>query len=60
MWSILAPLGVKRTTDNDVIEHLLVADSESSSVRSVSLVDGAVKAVVGAERDPTVRRTVLL
>ncbi|CAN2389265.1 NHL repeat-containing protein 2 [Pristimantis euphronides] len=32
---------------------LFVADSESSSIRSVSLKDGAVKHVVGGERDPT-------
>ncbi|CAH2323141.1 NHL repeat-containing 2 [Pelobates cultripes] len=31
---------------------LFVADSESSSIRSVSLQDGAVKHVVGGERDP--------
>uniref|UniRef100_A0A4W3I3Q4 NHL repeat-containing protein 2 n=1 Tax=Callorhinchus milii TaxID=7868 RepID=A0A4W3I3Q4_CALMI len=31
---------------------LFVADSESSSLRSVSLKDGAVKNVVGGERDP--------
>ncbi|XP_073540766.1 NHL repeat-containing protein 2 [Phyllobates terribilis] len=31
---------------------LFVADSESSSIRSVSLKDGAVKHVVGGERDP--------
>ena len=33
---------------------LLVADSESSSVRSVNLPEGAVKGVVGATRDPKV------
>ncbi|KAM4032031.1 NHL repeat-containing protein 2 isoform 2-T2 [Anomaloglossus baeobatrachus] len=32
---------------------LFVADSESSSIRSVSLKDGAVKHMVGGERDPT-------
>ncbi|KAJ7984653.1 hypothetical protein DPEC_G00356990 [Dallia pectoralis] len=31
---------------------LFVADSESSTVRSVALKDGAVKLVVGGERDP--------
>ncbi|XP_069166053.1 NHL repeat-containing protein 2 isoform X2 [Procambarus clarkii] len=31
---------------------LFIADSESSSVRKMSLTDGAVKAVVGAARDP--------
>ncbi|KAL0984545.1 hypothetical protein UPYG_G00143050 [Umbra pygmaea] len=33
-------------------ECLYVADSESSTVRSVSLKDGAVKLLVGGERDP--------
>nr|XP_017496966.2 NHL repeat-containing protein 2 isoform X2 [Manis javanica] len=32
---------------------LFVADSESSTVRTVSLKDGAVKHLVGGERDPT-------
>ena len=31
-----------------------MADSESSSVRLVDLSTGATKAVVGAEKDPTV------
>uniref|UniRef100_A0A3B1IXV8 NHL repeat-containing protein 2 n=1 Tax=Astyanax mexicanus TaxID=7994 RepID=A0A3B1IXV8_ASTMX len=31
---------------------LFIADSESSTIRSVSLSDGAVKHVVGGERDP--------
>ncbi|MEE6486798.1 hypothetical protein FKM82_014711, partial [Ascaphus truei] len=31
---------------------LFVADSESSTVRSISLKDGAVKHIVGGERDP--------
>lgn len=36
-------------------EYLLfVADSESSSIRQVNLKDGAVKAVVGGDRDPSV------
>ena len=35
-------------------DRLWVADSESSSVRQVALKDGAVKAVVGGARDPTV------
>ncbi|XP_065650186.1 NHL repeat-containing protein 2 [Hydra vulgaris] len=33
--------------------QLFVADSESSSIRSVDLKTGAVKGVVGADRDPT-------
>lgn len=33
---------------------LFVADSESSSIRQVNLKDGAVKAVVGGDRDPSV------
>lgn len=36
---------------------LFVADSESSTVRSLALKDGAVKHVVGGERDPTVSYT---
>lgn len=32
---------------------LFVADSESSTVRTISLKDGAVKHLVGGERDPT-------
>ncbi|TRY60350.1 hypothetical protein DNTS_013682 [Danionella cerebrum] len=35
-------------------ESLFIADSESSTIRSVSLKDGAVKHVVGGERDPLV------
>ena len=35
---------------------LFVADSESSSVRTVELKSGAVKACVGGERDPMVRQ----
>lgn len=35
-------------------ECLFIADSESSTIRSVSLKDGAVKHVVGGERDPLV------
>lgn len=42
-------LGV--TKDN---YFLYEADSESSSVRTVQLLNGAVKACVGAERDPIV------
>ncbi|XP_064630926.1 NHL repeat-containing protein 2-like isoform X2 [Lineus longissimus] len=37
----------------DNINFLFVADSESSSIRTISLKDGAVKALVGGERDPT-------
>lgn len=33
---------------------LFVADSESSTVRTISLKDGAVKHLVGGERDPLV------
>ena len=35
---------------------LFVADSESSTVRMVSLKDGAVKPLVGGERDPMVMK----
>lgn len=38
---------------------LFVADSESSTVRTVSLKDGAVKHLVGGERDPMVRTSLL-
>ncbi len=34
--------------------HLFIADAESSSIRTVSLTDGAVKGLVGGDRDPTV------
>lgn len=33
---------------------LFVADSESSSIRTVDVASGATKALVGADRDPTV------
>ena len=36
-----------------------MADSESSTVRTVSLKDGAVKHLVGGERDPMVTRALL-
>lgn len=36
---------------------LFVADSESSTVRTVSLKDGAVKHLVGGERDPMVKKS---
>ncbi|XP_038071189.1 NHL repeat-containing protein 2-like [Patiria miniata] len=36
----------------DYLSCMYVADSESSSIRSVSLKDGAVKGVVGGELDP--------
>lgn len=35
---------------------LFVADSESSTVRTVSLKDGAVKHLIGGERDPMVKK----
>lgn len=34
---------------------LYVADSESSTIRTLALKDGAVKLLVGGERDPLVR-----
>lgn len=37
---------------------LFLADAESSSIRSMSLRDGAVKALVGGERDPKVNFTI--
>ena len=33
---------------------MFIADTESSSVRTVSLADGAVKGLVGGDKDPTV------
>lgn len=36
---------------------LFVADSESSTVRTISLKDGAVKHLVGGERDPMVKKS---
>lgn len=38
---------------------LYVADSESSTIRSVSTVNGAVKGVVGGALDPMVRGMVM-
>lgn len=35
--------------------ELYIADSESSSIRKVSLIDGKVSAVVGGKEDPKVR-----
>ena len=37
------------------LNTLFVADSESSTVRALSLKDGSVKGVVGGDRDPKVR-----
>ncbi len=34
--------------------QLFIADAESSSIRTVSLTDGAVKGLVGGDRDPAV------
>ncbi|XP_033109725.1 NHL repeat-containing protein 2-like [Anneissia japonica] len=45
------PSGISLARD-EKINSLFVADSESSSVRSVALKDGATKGVVGGERDP--------
>lgn len=39
---------------------LFVADSESSTVRTVSLKDGAVKHLVGGERDPMVMKVMVV
>uniref|UniRef100_A0A803TDH4 NHL repeat-containing protein 2 n=1 Tax=Anolis carolinensis TaxID=28377 RepID=A0A803TDH4_ANOCA len=35
--------------------YLFVADSESSTIRTISLKDGAVKHLVGGERDPMIK-----
>ncbi|KAK3094749.1 hypothetical protein FSP39_005739 [Pinctada imbricata] len=45
------PSGLALSTHPD-LNMMYVADSESSSVRAVQMKDGAVKAFVGAERDP--------
>lgn len=39
---------------------LYVADSESSTIRTLALKDGAVKSLVGGERDPMVRVQLLM
>ena len=44
-------LGVARESP---FHCVFIADSESSSVRSVDVTSGATKAVAGADRDPTV------
>lgn len=36
-------------------DYLFIADSESSSIRKASMVDGKVLAVVGGDRNPQVR-----
>ena len=47
------PSGIAAASE-DTLNCLFVADSESSTVRTVSFKDGAVKALVGGERDPMV------
>ena len=42
------------------LECIFIADSESSSVRSVAITTGGAKAVVGADRDPMVNSHVKL
>lgn len=48
-------LTIGRLKASEQNEYLFVADSESSSIRSVSLKDGSVKNVAGGEIDPKVR-----
>jgi len=48
------PSGITLSS-NPAVNALYVADSESSSIRCISLKDGSVKAFVGGERDPMVR-----
>ena len=36
------------------LNTLFVADSESSTIRAISLKDGSVKGLVGGDRDPRV------
>ncbi|XP_055955641.1 NHL repeat-containing protein 2 [Patella vulgata] len=45
------PSGVVISHDEEV-NSLFIADSESSTIRTISLKDGAVKNLVGGERDP--------
>ena len=47
------PSGLALSTHPD-INAVYIADSESSTVRCMSLKDGSVKALVGGERDPMV------
>ena len=52
--SFAQPSGLTMATIKEQ-NNLYIADSESSSVRSIETKTGAVKACVGGERDPTVR-----
>ena len=45
---------ISPAANKDRERYLYIADSESSSIRQMSLKDGAVKAVVGGDRDPMV------
>ncbi|KAJ8317299.1 hypothetical protein KUTeg_005203, partial [Tegillarca granosa] len=45
------PSGLALSTDEEV-NTVYIADSESSSIRQMSLKDGTVKGLVGGERDP--------
>ena len=47
------PSGLSAASE-DALNCLFLADSESSTVRMISFKDGAVKALVGGERDPMV------
>ena len=47
------PSGISAASE-DALNCLFLADSESSTVRMISFKDGAVKALVGGERDPMV------
>lgn len=44
-------LAISRAPD---MNNLYIADSESSSIRAISLKDASVKSLVGGERDPKV------
>ena len=52
--SFAQPSGLTMATIKEQ-NNLYIADSESSSVRSIETKTGAVTACVGGERDPTVR-----
>lgn len=51
------PSGVCYAATSD--PTLLVADSESSSIRQIAFKDGAVKGFVGGDRDPSVSNLIL-
>lgn len=51
--SFAQPSGLA-VSPSEALHTMFVADSESSTVRAVSLKDGSVKGLVGGDRDPRV------